>query len=592
MGGDEHHSAVPKDAPTFANKAAMYASVLLSAEGLLPEATTGTAPASSNPNAIPPAAVLMTVLGNLSSVLFYSMNALVDVNAKVQQLPVNWVGFYLMTTPTKLTLGPFQGKLACTQISLGKGVCGTVALHGKAQCVRDVNAHPNHIACDSASVSEVVIPIRNANNKVVAVLDIDSTVLGQFTEEDDVVPLTKLCEMIGRRLEFVLYPAARPFGAADAPATARPAPFAAMHATQGTSTGAATTTSTTAAATTATGTGIPVTQAASTAAIAGSRPDVRTKMIQPWVFQTTALQRIANTNEANAIQAALGVSALPEIVFADNTLRFIHEPTKVELHVSAQEVLRSAAAFYRTEDYRRVRDAMAIAAPASWEAKRAQHSVYDASIDWTFRHAFLGTWKRSGARGEPHLSTPLAVRFEDEGESSDATATTSADEIVIVRNSKRRINFDLLRRTDLAILFFDSMELFEDELHDHGTSNLSVKFRVMDGCFLVLLRHFIRIDGRVAAVQDTRFFHEFSRHEGPDASQTPPVVVIERSTKTLALPALPNVGQHSAGGKAQQDFLSAQTAARRFTNPDEFISEMHEVSLECFHVVLRAAPEA
>lgn len=95
---------------------------------------------------------------------------------------VNWAGFYLMRGGA-LVLGPFQGKVACVRIPLGKGVCGTAAAQDRTQRVADVHAFPGHIACDSASNSEIVIPIHK-DGKVVAVLDIDSPNLDRFTEAD------------------------------------------------------------------------------------------------------------------------------------------------------------------------------------------------------------------------------------------------------------------------------------------------------------------------------------------------------------------------------------------------------------------------
>lgn len=95
---------------------------------------------------------------------------------------INWVGFYLLKEDI-LILGPFQGKVACTKIQLGKGVCGTAAKEDSTQLVENVHLFPGHIACDSASNSEIVIPI-NRGGKVVAVLDIDSTSFSRFDEQD------------------------------------------------------------------------------------------------------------------------------------------------------------------------------------------------------------------------------------------------------------------------------------------------------------------------------------------------------------------------------------------------------------------------
>ena len=101
-----------------------------------------------------------------------------------ESLPdLNWCGFYLSVGDT-LILGPFQGKTACIRIPYGKGVCGTAAQADSAQLVPDVHLFPGHIACDSASASEIVIPMHGADGKVVGVLDIDSPLKNRFTKED------------------------------------------------------------------------------------------------------------------------------------------------------------------------------------------------------------------------------------------------------------------------------------------------------------------------------------------------------------------------------------------------------------------------
>ena len=95
---------------------------------------------------------------------------------------LNWAGFYLMEDG-KLVLGPFQGKPACIEIAIGKGVCGTAVAQNKTQLVPNVHDFPGHIACDGASNSEIVVPIRK-NGKVVGVLDIDSPEFDRFSEAD------------------------------------------------------------------------------------------------------------------------------------------------------------------------------------------------------------------------------------------------------------------------------------------------------------------------------------------------------------------------------------------------------------------------
>ena len=110
------------------------------------------------------------LMANAAALLFDSMADL------------NWAGFYL-TRGGGLVLGPFQGKVACIHIPMGKGVCGTAAVRDETQRVANVHKFPGHIACDGASNSEIVIPLHR-DGRVVAVLDVDSPVLDRFDEED------------------------------------------------------------------------------------------------------------------------------------------------------------------------------------------------------------------------------------------------------------------------------------------------------------------------------------------------------------------------------------------------------------------------
>ncbi|WP_059103785.1 GAF domain-containing protein [Shouchella shacheensis] len=111
---------------------------------------------------------------------------------------VNWVGFYFLKEE-ELVLGPFQGLPACTRIPIGKGVCGTTVKNNATMRVADVHTFPGHIACDAASNSEIVVPVR-ANGEVVAVLDIDSPLKNRFSEEEQ----TEL-EAFVRVLENAVY---------------------------------------------------------------------------------------------------------------------------------------------------------------------------------------------------------------------------------------------------------------------------------------------------------------------------------------------------------------------------------------------------
>lgn len=97
-----------------------------------------------------------------------------------------WTGFYEVdpNQPDMLVVGPYQGTMGCLRIPFGKGVCGAAAATGETQLVEDVHAFPGHIACDSRSNSEIVVPVRDAGGQLVAVLDIDSTEFGAFDTED------------------------------------------------------------------------------------------------------------------------------------------------------------------------------------------------------------------------------------------------------------------------------------------------------------------------------------------------------------------------------------------------------------------------
>ena len=110
------------------------------------------------------------VMANTSALLFYSMEN------------INWAGFYLVKDDV-LMLGPFQGKVACVKIAKGRGVCGTAWEKDEVQLVPDVHAFPGHIACDSESRSEIVVPVHRGG-EIFAVLDIDSTLPARFSSED------------------------------------------------------------------------------------------------------------------------------------------------------------------------------------------------------------------------------------------------------------------------------------------------------------------------------------------------------------------------------------------------------------------------
>jgi L-methionine (R)-S-oxide reductase len=130
---------------------------------------------------------------NFSALVFNSLEGL------------NWAGFYFFDG-RELVVGPFQGKPACVRIGLGKGVCGTAAQTRQTQVVRDVHEFPGHIACDSASQSEIVVPLVAPDGTLIGVWDVDSPHIARFDEED-AKGMEALCRTF---VEFGLNPVARP----------------------------------------------------------------------------------------------------------------------------------------------------------------------------------------------------------------------------------------------------------------------------------------------------------------------------------------------------------------------------------------------
>ena len=128
--------------------------------------------------------VINAMLASIIEDVPYTMTNLANASALLNEKldGINWVGFYTIKDG-RLVLGPFQGKVACTIIPMGKGVCGTAAEKDSTQVVPDVHKFAGHIACDSASNSEIVIPMHRGG-AVFGVLDIDSPLFSRFDEND------------------------------------------------------------------------------------------------------------------------------------------------------------------------------------------------------------------------------------------------------------------------------------------------------------------------------------------------------------------------------------------------------------------------
>ncbi|HRQ63853.1 MAG TPA: GAF domain-containing protein [Xanthomonadaceae bacterium] len=136
------------------SKPDLYASLLSQAEGLLLDERD-----------------LVANAANFSALLYHGLP------------DVNWAGFYLWDGQ-ELVVGPFQGRPACVRIAMGRGVCGAAAATGRTQVVADVDAFPGHIPCDSASRSEIVVPLHRPDGSLLGVLDIDSPQVARFDDED------------------------------------------------------------------------------------------------------------------------------------------------------------------------------------------------------------------------------------------------------------------------------------------------------------------------------------------------------------------------------------------------------------------------
>ncbi|KFZ01796.1 hypothetical protein V501_09795 [Pseudogymnoascus sp. VKM F-4519 (FW-2642)] len=190
----EEHTAPHAEASTFkegVSRADAYKQVLEQMKGLMegqrnwhsplnPAISTNSPPSPSN-------------LANASSLLWHAYKSLPAPLSEV-----NWSGFYVLdrTTPSQLILGPFHGQVACQTIAFTRGVCGYAATHKTIQVVNNVEAFPNHIACDGATKSEVVVPLL-VDGEVVAVLDVDCAVLSGFDEED-ALALYELAELLAK----------------------------------------------------------------------------------------------------------------------------------------------------------------------------------------------------------------------------------------------------------------------------------------------------------------------------------------------------------------------------------------------------------
>ncbi|ORC89111.1 GAF domain-containing protein [Trypanosoma theileri] len=441
-------------------------------------------------------------LGNIAALLFYELNAYVNPSALLQDTPINWLGFYLLQSPELLVLGPFQGRPACSSIQVGRGVCGSAVEKGETLIIPDVHKFPGHIACDSASNSEIVIPIKTSKGQVVGVIDVDSTQL-DFFDEVDANGLEQIATIISEEVDFPLSRVLvkNPLVPSKTMVTGTPEvhhnmvtevlPLSSSSNIKAvvikpTVTPPATLPSK--SFTTILGT------VASEKPVTSMEPEVKSMEIGGWKFTATELTRILTQDEVSLLEKKVGISAIPEIQFAFNSLQIapVMCPDKPLVTFSLEDVLRSAAAFYHTDAYRSlIAPQLTIPVAESW--KNSPYATFDPGVDWAWRNNYFGI--------DDHRCSLRLLEPDMPG-----------------------VNWDLLRNQTVPILFFHQFDMMEDDLHDHGVVKSSLRVRAMPTAFFILFRHFIRVDGHRVWMRDVRLFHEYTVRR---ADGQPHIVVCE-----------------------------------------------------------------
>lgn len=488
-----------------------------------------------------PAANAIINLSNVAASLFYGLNRHANPEAVLQSPPVNWLGFYLMHGPELLALGPFQGRPACTEIKMGRGVCGTAAQQAKTLVVSDVHEFPGHIACDSASNSEIVVPIKSATGEVVGIIDVDSTQVN-FFDDVDAQGLQEVAEIVAKHVDFSVFhqfctqmplagtgPSApeKPTANVGAGSETQPSVLPSNDGTDKNIKDKVCLTGSAVAALCASGlaakavtlppscklsaaTIMPLSnhavQGQREASLEEGRPLVQASPrrwsvdISGWEFEATDFTRILTQEELKQYEEELGIGSIPELQFPFNTLHItpVARHGKVPLlSFSLKDLLRAAAAYYKTESYRET-TVPQLVIPVSETWKRTPYAVFDAKVDWAWRNDFFGFDKSSCTLKPLEPTMP-------------------------------GLNWDLLRDRTLPILFFHNFDMLEDDLHDHGVVKSSVRIRAMPTAFFILHRHFIRIDHYRIWIRDVRIFHQYEvRRENGE-----PHIVVREEVRLL-----------------------------------------------------------
>lgn len=496
--------------PTFSSKEALY-------NWLVPQVELQV---ELMPSKFTPEANMIIALSNVAALCYHTLNHFLAPDATLSTVPVNWFGFYLLQAPGVLGLGPFQGRPACQSIRVGRGVCGTAVEQKASLVVADVHNFPGHIACDSASESEVVVPILSASNSVVGLIDVDSIRMGNFDEWDR-EGLERVAKVLSKHVTFPMKKALEiqpdfdRASVADKPIHLLPS--YALGAEKDGFSGARTSGSGVTA--TRLPTAIHAVRIEANGVDAGgpevqnlnelveSAPIVEEKTVAGWHFKSRKASRISNAAELREIEQRTGVGMLPEMTFTSGLN--VKDPSgTVHLDFSVDAILKNAKQFYQTATYKeQVQYTYAI--PTSEEWNKTGVKKFDAGVDWAWRNQFFGF--------EEDRTVPLYLRFI---QPSDEAA-----------HPDWRINLELLRNESLPIIFYDALTFFEDDLHDCGAVECTVKVRVMQEAFYILFRYALLVrvnEHEEGMARELRFYHEFGQTH-PNGN-FPLVIVEERET--------------------------------------------------------------
>lgn len=564
MGGD----SVPT--PHFETKKAMYVWLNNQVELLIDGLSTKFTPDAN----------MIIALSNVSALCYHTLNHFHSPEAPLHSVPVNWFGFYILQAPGILGLGPFQGRPACTSIRVGRGVCGTAVAQKKSLVIQDVHQFPGHIACDSASNSEIVVPIILPDvGGVVGLIDVDSINMSQFDEVDR----EGLEGVAATLLKHVAFPMTKVLSlqpSFDTPAAAEVPPYSLPsyafgpnqpHPVVGFGSSGAVGSLSEHLTATPLPTKIPAvrierrdpngkgadaeTPDARTTLPNASDVEVEEKDIGGWHFTSRRCTRITNENETDELEMTTGIKLLPEIMYL-NHLNVVDSITNQKiLQFDLASILSNAKEFYQSPVYvEKVKETFRLPASEKWVDSPFQRM--DSGVDWAWRNNFFGVL--------PSRVTLCPLGPNEENDPS------------------YNINWDLLRNQQMPIRFYTALTFFEDDLHDSGEVECSLKARVMEKAFFILFRHALVVHGPGLSaggiVREVRLFQEFGKR---DVRGFPIIAVEEKLTCLPCPPTLPQDEDENGaistppgnGKEGVQNGKEKQPVAPRQLSLDQRIAE-------------------